>query len=68
MREKELREFLNFPSTRTNLLINIIRNKKVDFLLRRLSANPTQFQNVDSLEITASLIHVWDDFQNECLG
>ncbi len=65
MREKELREFLNFPSTRTNLLINIIRNKKVDFLLRRLSANPTQFQNVDSLEITASLIHVWDDFQNE---
>lgn len=65
MREKELQEFLYVPTTRANLLRNIINSNKVEFLLRRLIANPKQLQHTDSNNIISLLIYIWDDFRIE---
>lgn len=63
MRQEDFSDFIQNDAARQKILEDIIRNGKIDFLLRRLAAPP---ENTNSIELTKAippLLAVWDNFQ-----
>lgn len=67
MREEEFNNFVLHPPTRPNLLDTVIRNGKIEFLLRRLTVPSDLYEKADLLSAISPLLSAWGDHKDEFL-
>jgi hypothetical protein len=65
MREEEFNNFVLHPPTRAHLLDDIIKNGKIEFLLRRLATKSDAHQGTDLMSAISSLLSVWGNYHTE---
>lgn len=63
--EEEFQHFLKFRETRTPYVSHLLKQKRLSFLLRRLTISDVSTAIQDKLEISELLISVWKDYHFE---
>jgi hypothetical protein len=61
LREEEFNNFIHYPPNRLELLASTIRNKKIEFLLRRLTAKAPDIKGGELINAISPLISVWGE-------
>ena len=65
MREEEFNNFVLHPPTRANLLDDIIKTGKIEFLLRRLATKSESHPTADLMSAISPLLSVWGNYTTE---